>query len=66
MLYLYYQRKGRYKQMTISEMKKILEALENQGLGDLEVINGTNDVEIGATIEEINIAGNNKVCIWWN
>ena len=66
MLYLYYQKKGRYKQMTISEMKKILEALENQGLGDLEIINGTNDVEIGATIEEIDIAGNDKVCIWWN
>lgn len=51
--------------MTISEMKKILEELEVQGFGDMEVICG-NATETGSTVEEVGLTFCDKGCIWWN
>jgi ATP-dependent protease HslVU (ClpYQ) ATPase subunit len=53
------------KKMTISEMKKILEELEAQGFGDMEVICG-NATETGSTVEEVGLTFSDKGCIWWN
>ena len=51
--------------MTISEMKKILENLEAQGFGDMEIICGT-PAETGDTVDDVGLTFHNKGCIWWN